>query len=550
MKKIILIFVLLVNTLFAQNITWKDITSNYSFPQGIKLFEGSRTSPVLKIYYLDVDLNNPKLAVRPYVSGTKMTLPDFAAKVGAYAAINGGFFSDSSPLSAVVYPNEVKALNVQTVGRNGKTYPVMRSFFGMKKDRSLSVDWIFQYAATMNDIYTFSAPMSYINNDPNPKPYPFKTDGLQYSDLLTGIGGGPTLVKGDTVNVTYDQEIMWGSGVGETNGDPRTAVGYTADKHVIMLVADGRQATSQGVSLPELAQIMKNLGCVEAMNLDGGGSTQMAVPNNYIDSPSENRAVPAIFAVVNSDSLNLPKEPLFEKIIDTGDTTAISVGGGWFGSANPGFWGNTQAMLHSPGDGSAYYKFNLNLPANANYNVYGWWVASSNRCTDTPFIITHNGKIDTLKVDQTSNGSTWKLIGSYEFGKDSTNTVIISDAAQNGSYVVADAIKINSFDPAVLTSVEDPQVKSAHIKSFKLFQNYPNPFNPSTNISYEVNHQSRVSLKIFDTLGREIKELINEVKPAGRYNISFNASGLASGVYIYQLKSDGKIDSKSMILLK
>ncbi|MEZ4761958.1 MAG: phosphodiester glycosidase family protein [Calditrichia bacterium] len=72
--------------------------------------------------------------------------------------------------------------------------------------------------------------------------------------------------------------MFFGSGVGFDNGDPRTAVGFTADNRVIMLVADGRSSTwSNGVSLPELANIMIELGCVEAMNLDGGGSSQMAL---------------------------------------------------------------------------------------------------------------------------------------------------------------------------------------------------------------------------------------------------------------------------------
>ena len=179
----------------------------------------------------------------------------------------------------------------------------------MNADRSLSVDWIYQFGNSVNDIYTFPNPLPYSNNDPNPKSAPTMNEGTPYKDLLVGIGGGPTLIKDDTINVTYNQEIMWGSGVGETNSDSRTAVGYTSDKHVVMLVADGGQASSQGISLPELAQIMKSLGCVEAINLDGGGSTQMAIGNQYVNAPTEQRAVPAILAVTNSDSLNIPKNP-------------------------------------------------------------------------------------------------------------------------------------------------------------------------------------------------------------------------------------------------
>ena len=73
------------------------------------------------------------------------------------------------------------------------------------------------------------------------------------------------------------------------------------------------------------------------------------------------------------------------------------------------------------------------------------------------------------------------------------------------------------------------------IKSFELKQNYPNPFNPSTVISYSVPAQSYVTLKVYDLLGREISELVNANQGAGSYNVRFDGSNLASGIYIYKL---------------
>lgn len=549
MKKYIVFLVFTVECLLSQTITWQDVTSTYTLPQGIKVYHGNRTSPILSIWYIDVDLNNSKLAVRPYISGTNMTLPAFTASVGAYAAINGGFFGGTSALSAVIYPNEVKGTNVQAVTRNALSYPVIRSFFGMKKDRSLSVDWIYQFGNAMSDIYTFPQPLPYIANDPTPKSPPLIAQGTQYSDLLVGIGGGPMMIKNDSLKNTYNQEIMWGSGVGETNGDPRTAVGYTANKHVIMITADGRQTGSNGVGIPELAEIMKGLGCIGAVNLDGGGSTQMSVQNQYINSPSESRPVPAIFAVVNTDSLNLPKDPLFQKIIDTGDTNTTAIGGGWFESANSGYWGTTKSQLHAIGNGTTSFEFRLHLPAKATYNVYGWWVSSSNRSTDTPFIISHNQGTDTVRVDQVSNSSTWKLIGTYEFNGTTTDKVTISDAAKTNSYVVADAIKIDSFDPNVLTSVNN-NISKDNILSFQLFQNYPNPFNPSTSIRYSLIKESAVSIKVYNEIGSEVRTLVNERQSAGNYAIHFDASGLSSGVYFYRIRTMDQSLTKSMLLVK
>jgi len=86
--------------------------------------------------------------------------------------------------------------------------------------------------------------------------------------------------------------------------------------------------------------------------------------------------------------------------------------------------------------------------------------------------------------------------------------------------------------------------------TYLLLQNYPNPFNPTTVISYQIPQQGFVTLKIFDVLGREVATLVNEEKPAGRYEVNFNAVGLASGVYIYRMKVNDFIESKKMILLK
>ena len=85
---------------------------------------------------------------------------------------------------------------------------------------------------------------------------------------------------------------------------------------------------------------------------------------------------------------------------------------------------------------------------------------------------------------------------------------------------------------------------------FSLEQNYPNPFNPSTIIKFSIPEQSRVTLKIYDVLGREVRTLVNEVRNAGSHQVNFDASGLASGLYIYTINTDNFTSSKKMMLLK
>ena len=92
---------------------------------------------------------------------------------------------------------------------------------------------------------------------------------------------------------------------------------------------------------------------------------------------------------------------------------------------------------------------------------------------------------------------------------------------------------------------------------FSLFQNYPNPFNPSTVISYQLAVNSQVTLKVYNVLGNEVATLVNEEKPTGVYEVEFNTSNLASGVYFYQLQAgtsassgQGFLSTKKMSLLK
>ena len=88
------------------------------------------------------------------------------------------------------------------------------------------------------------------------------------------------------------------------------------------------------------------------------------------------------------------------------------------------------------------------------------------------------------------------------------------------------------------------------LDEFVLDQNYPNPFNPSTMISFNLPQNAFVTLKVYDVLGNEVVTLVNEEKPAGSYEVEFNADGLASGMYLYTLQTDSYIETKKMILMK
>lgn len=103
-------------------------------------------------------------------------------------------------------------------------------------------------------------------------------------------------------------------------------------------------------------------------------------------------------------------------------------------------------------------------------------------------------------------------------------------------------IKVSS----ITTGIES----EANIFTYNLKQNYPNPFNPTTKINYSIPDEELVTIKIYNLVGKEITTLINEMKPYGNYEIEFNATGLPSGVYFYQLVAGDFIQTKKMLLLK
>ncbi len=110
-------------------------------------------------------------------------------------------------------------------------------------------------------------------------------------------------------------------------------------------------------------------------------------------------------------------------------------------------------------------------------------------------------------------------------------------------------------DPLITDVEEESETTTATPESFKLSQNYPNPFNPETRISYELSEQTKVVLKVMNLLGQEIRRLVDEEKPAGFYEVTWNGKDsygrrVASGVYLYRLESKGLVQTRKMLLLR
>ena len=124
----------------------------------------------------------------------------------------------------------------------------------------------------------------------------------------------------------------------------------------------------------------------------------------------------------------------------------------------------------------------------------------------------------------------------------------IDIAASNGSFTATlDGSSITTFVANGITSGVD---MSMIPQSIKLSQNYPNPFNPTTQISYTIPYAVHVYLKVYNLLGQEVATLVDGIRQAGQYEVTFDASGLTSGVYFYRLEAGTFAETKKLILIR
>ncbi len=149
---------------------------------------------------------------------------------------------------------------------------------------------------------------------------------------------------------------------------------------------------------------------------------------------------------------------------------------------------------------------------------------------------------DSLHLAYEQNSGTLSLTAPAYSG----TVQLICTVTDDSAAAVSDTVTVVVIDP---TGIED-YLADQLPQEYKLNQNYPNPFNPSTTISYQLKAASEVNLEIFNILGQKIATLVNEKQQAGFYNVRWNASAFANGVYFYQIRAGKFIQVRKMILMK
>jgi len=165
---------------------------------------------------------------------------------------------------------------------------------------------------------------------------------------------------------------------------------------------------------------------------------------------------------------------------------------------------------------------------------------------------TNNSGFEVLrkKLEARSKEAEWETIGFVPgFGTTTEPKTysLIDENVSTGIYKYR--LKQIDFDGSYKNS-QEIEVEALTPLDFSLEQNYPNPFNPFTTIKYGISEKSQVELVVFNTLGEEVIELVNEVKEPGIYEVELNAGNLTSGVYFYRMQSGDFIQTKKMVLLR
>jgi uncharacterized delta-60 repeat protein len=172
----------------------------------------------------------------------------------------------------------------------------------------------------------------------------------------------------------------------------------------------------------------------------------------------------------------------------------------------------------------------------------------------TGFSKTVSSENDIITLKYSSGGILqWTMSYNGGFNENDYGNSITLDASNNVIVTGHSAASVTTFDIATIKYsqlVGVIPVSSEIPLAFYLNQNYPNPFNPSTNVGFDIPQNSRVKISVYDILGNEIEQLVNEKLVAGSYNIEFNAADLPSGVYFYVLESGINRIARKMIITK
>jgi len=289
--------------------SWKNVSSEFGpLPNSVSVFKSTDSfhgRPFIA-YYVIADLKDKKLDFTTESGrGARYTASQFYLREDSpLLVVNGTFFSftTNQNLNTLIKDGSMIAYNVPALKSKltDSFYYPTRAAIGISKRRRADVAWLFTDTAVVYPYAFERDPLLAKGNNPDPSFADLHTfDKWKRWKMQTAIGGGPVLIHKQKIRVTNKEEQMFVNG--ENDRHPRTAMGYTRNRKLVILVVQGRfPGEAEGVTLQEEAEILLNLGCVEALNLDGGGSSSMVINGKLTIKPSDKgfeRPVPGVFLI-------------------------------------------------------------------------------------------------------------------------------------------------------------------------------------------------------------------------------------------------------------
>ncbi len=278
-------------------------------------------------YYAEANLNNRQLNFTDDTTFKRRFTPKqfYEKNRQPWVVVNCTFFNfdKHQNLNTVVKDGKLVSYNIHTIPMKGKDTLQYRhplgSALGIDKKRRADVAWLFTDSsekfplATQFENQAIKDSNNYlaaaqIKNSKSSKYSPFSgklkrkdfTSSFKKWKMQTAVGGGPVLVQNGKIHITNNEELKF-AGKAIDDKHPRTGMGYTSDGRLIIMVIQGRfPGLAEGATLTQEAKMMVDLGCIEALNLDGGGSSCMLVNGKETITPSDKtgeRPVPAVFMI-------------------------------------------------------------------------------------------------------------------------------------------------------------------------------------------------------------------------------------------------------------
>ncbi len=315
MQKLFFIIFILPFTVSAQ-LKWINVDVDFQpLPEGVHIFftNDSLDGKSNRAFYVSADLKQKKILFTTQVGSGKRFTPSeyFNKEEKPLLVVNTTFFEfvHNSNLNVVIKDNHLLAYNIQSIAGRGKdTFTYRHPFssaIGINKKRKADVAWLYTDStnhfplASQTTVNAYKDSFATIKKDQLSQLGDFKKWKMQ-----TAIGGGPVLVQKGATKISNNEELKFG-GKAILDKHPRTAMGYTRDGKLIVMAVEGRfPGKAEGANLEQLSRLLISVGCEEALNLDGGGSSCLLVNGKQTITPSDKegqRPVPAVFMIKVKD---------------------------------------------------------------------------------------------------------------------------------------------------------------------------------------------------------------------------------------------------------